>query len=391
MTQPVYVFNDDARYFVVNYHTLGDQDKKAHLATLWKTFNRYDPALGQTYKIWYRPTSPELEVSVDYLLPPKSPAGRYRIETFIPAKNSNSRKAIFSITHNLYQVNGQTNEENALVVVDMLDLKDVWHTLGEFYLDPSLGAAIGRVRQYDLSLEDPPVEVSFGPVRWVPLFTLTGKRARFDSPVGTLPERNASFPAGRVIFGKYPIWVGSWFDANPFLTWYFNGYHTGSDLNLPGSSQADQGKEIFSIGDGTVTYAGKAGTWGNIIVIEHPDALVRLPDGRSRRQKVYSRYGHVDDRIQVRRGQEVSRGTLVGYIGLAANATAGWHLHFDICYTDLLGTRPSHWPNMEIIRAIRMSAGSNNPRAYEGSKAAIMREVVSNYVDPFRFIQDNHG
>ena len=74
-------------------------------------------------------------------------------------------------------------------------------------------------------------------------------------------------------------------------------------LNLPGSSGADKGKEIYSIGEGFVTYAGRAGTWGNIIVIEHPEAKLILPDGQTGRQTVFSRYGHVDSRILVNKGQ----------------------------------------------------------------------------------------
>jgi len=372
MAQPIYVLNEDLKYFIVNYHTLGDLGKKVHLESQWKKISRYDPALGHNHSVWCRLTAPMMSVTVDHLLPPKSPAGRYRIETFIPAKNSNSRKAMFTITHNILQVNGQAREENDLVVVDMLDTNDVWHTLGEYYLDSDISPIIGRVRQYDLSLEDPPAEVSFGPVRWVPLFTVPGNKNRFDSPVGTIAERNSAFPAGRAMFGKYPVWVGTWFDANPFLSWYIYGYHTGADLNLPGSSGADAGKEIYSVSDGRVTFAGKAGSWGNIIVIVHPEALVNLPDGRIQRQKVFSRYGHVDDRIQVRNGMNVKRGQLIGYIGLATGASAGWHLHFDICYSDILGIRPSHWPNKNA------------------TQSAIMREVVVNYVDPFRFIIDNH-
>jgi murein DD-endopeptidase MepM/ murein hydrolase activator NlpD len=185
--------------------------------------------------------------------------------------------------------------------------------------------------------------------------------------------------------------VGAWFDANPFLNWYTYGYHTGADLNLPGSSAADKGKEIYSIGDGVVTYAGRAGTWGNIIVIEHQNALVTLPNGQRRRQVVYSRYGHVDDHILVKKGQSLKRGQNIGYIGLAANAVAGWHLHFDICYTDLLLRRPAHWPNMDTIRALRWSNRDPESRGYRSAQSAVLREVINNYLDPLRFIMENHN
>jgi murein DD-endopeptidase MepM/ murein hydrolase activator NlpD len=391
MTKAILALNDDQVLCKINYHENVNQSQKSELEAQWKSFNRYDPALALSYKILMRPTSPSMDVSVDHLLPSNSTAGRYRIETFIPAIHANSRKTIYIITRRAREVNNSIEEDHEMVMVDTVDQNDVWYPLGEFYLDTHVSPAVGRVRQFSVSLEDPPVEMSFGPVRWVPLFDQPGRKNQFDSPVGSKPERNASFPTGRVAFTKYPVWAGQWFDANPFLTWYTYGYHTGADLNLPGSSSADKGKEIYSCGEGVVTYAGKAGTWGNIIVIEHPTALVTLPDGRRQRQRVYSRYGHVDDRIEAKKGREVDRGQLIGYIGLAAGATAGWHLHFDVCYTDLLKTRPSHWPDMDIITRLRTTSVDHNSRSYTSSQMAIKKEVMSNYVDPLRFIADNHN
>lgn len=389
MTQPLYVLSEDSANFTITYH-VDDAAKRTFLQNQWKSFNRYDPALARSYKILCRPTNPNMEVTVERYMPAKSPAGKYRVEVFVPAIHAQTRKAIFTITYNVLRVNGEVSEEYSLVVVDMSELHDEWHPLGEFQLDPSLGREIGKVRQYDLSLEDPPVEAAFGPVRWVPLFSSSGKKARFDAPVGTKEERAEPFPTGRVMFGKYPVWVGNWYDANPFLTWYTYGYHTGADLNLPGSSQADKGKEIYSIGDGIVTYAGRAGTWGNIIVISHPEARVTLPNGNIQKQGVYSRYGHVDDRIMVKAGQSVKRGQLIGYIGLALNAVSGWHLHFDICYSDMLAKRPAHWPNIDTIRALRFYNKEEVTRSYASAQLNVKKQVLEHYLNPLTFLRDNH-
>lgn len=388
MTKPFYVLNQDDPNFSIQYH-VEDSVKVEFLKSQWKRFKCYDPALGQTYEVLSRPTNPNLEVTVDRYLPQGAPAGPYRVEIFVPAKNSTSKRVIFTITHRLnYTISG-AQEEYSYAMVDMSALSDVWHPLGEFHLDPSQGREIGKVRQYDLSIEDPPAEASYGPVRWVPLFPMPGKQARFDAPVGSERERNDVFPTGRVMFGKYPVWVGQWYDANPFLSWYTYGFHTGADLNLPGGSEADRGKEIYSIGDGVVTFAGRAGSWGNIIVISHPEAKVTLPDGSRRKQAVFSRYGHVDHRILVRAGQRVKRGQPIGYIGLAANAVTGSHLHFDICYTDLLAKRPAHWPNLDVIRALRWRS-SYESRSYLSAQLSIKKEVLSNYLDPFVFLRENH-
>jgi len=390
MAETIVVVSGDQTYFTVNYYDDNDPVKRTDLENKWKIFNRYDPALRQTYEIWCRPTNPNLEVEVDHLMPQNVFPGKYRVEIFVPAVHAETRQAIFNVTHSVSYVNGGEKEETTMAVVDMSEINDVWHPLGEFFLDPSIHPSIGKVRQYDLSREDPSVMATYGPVRWVPLFSTSGKRNRFDSPVGTKDERNGVFPTGRVAYGRYPIWAGQWFDFNPFLTWYIYGYHTGADLNLPGTSGADQGKEIYSIAEGIVTYAGRAGSWGNIIVVKHPAAKVALPEGKFQNLPVYSRYGHVDDQIQVRVGQEIKRGQLVGFIGLPANQISGWHLHFDICYTDLLKRRPAHWPNMDTINSLRYAGDRRDTRAYKSSQAAIMREVLNNYIDPLLFIRENH-
>ena len=391
MANAIYIPNDDPQYFSINYLDHGDPTRRAVLYAQWQSFNRLDPSTRQSHKIWVRPSNYQTEVTVDHLMPPASPAGRYRVETFVPGKHASTRKAIFTIATGVRpSEKGDLHLEETLAVVDMSALFDVWTPLGEFYLDPTRHADIGRVRQYDISGEEPPEEVSFGPVRWLPVMGRSGDGQPYDSPVGEPEEREGAFPPGRVMFGRYPVWAGDWFDVNPYLSWYVYGYHTGADLNLPGSSAADKGKSIYSIGEGLVTYAGRAGTWGSIIVIEHPDAVVTYPDGHIERQRVYSRYGHVEEQILVRAGEVVKQGQHIGYIGLAAGATTGWHLHFDISHSDILKGRPSHWPNIDAIRGGRISA-HRNADGYERARSGIMRQVVSNYVDPFRFLQDNHG
>jgi murein DD-endopeptidase MepM/ murein hydrolase activator NlpD len=389
MSEPAYCTNEDPDLFSVTYFSEGDPEREVNLRAGWQFFNRPDPATGRTHKIWCRATNPCLEVAVDHRLPPGGASGRYRIETFVPASHSNTRRAIFSIVDGLEVQSGQVSLKETVAVLDMADLHDVWQPLGEVYLNPSAGPLLGRVRQYDISLEDPAVEASYGPVRWIPLFGAPSAQRRCDSPVGTAEERSGAFPPGGSAFGKYPVWAGLWFDFNPFLNWYAWGYHTGADLNLPGSSGADAGKPIYAIADGRVTYAGKAGTWGSIVVIEHEGLQVRLPDGTPQQGTVFSRYGHVEAEIPIRAGQDVQRGQQIAAIGLAAGAVSGWHLHFDVCYTDMLKRRPAHWPNQDTVRRAR--AAGRNSRAYKSAQAAVMREVLAHYTDPLLFIKDNHG
>jgi murein DD-endopeptidase MepM/ murein hydrolase activator NlpD len=271
-----------------------------------------------------------------------------------------------------------------MVLVDMFEQFDVWYSLGDFILNPGNHPLQGRVRQFDMSLEEPPTEISFGPVRWVPMLPKPENQAQFDSPVGTETERAGPFSGERL------KWVGSWFDSTPFLTWYFLGYHTGADLNLSQSTDADRNAPVFATSDGTVIFAGPGrGKWGNIAVIEHPDALVTLPNGQTRRQMVWSRYGHLADDIRVKQGQVVKRGDLVGFVGLALGVKTGWHLHFDIAYDKRIQQNPSHWPDLRLVQRLE-AEGKTNTQEYRNAQAAIMREVVATYVDPLKFLKANH-
>ena len=375
MADTLYVLNDDPEKTVIRYYDNGDPQKLGELEAEWEVFERFDPFTRELYNIRKRPTSHVTEVVVETYMPAGAPPGRYRVETFIPGQHATTRRALFTVAYDVLinEVDQMLLDlEERMVLVDMHDIFDNWFSLGDFELDPGKHPHIGRVRQYDISREQPPSEISFGPVRWISLPEPGSVIGRFDSPVGNPEEREGPFPPGRVLWGKYPVWAGEWFDANPFLTFYTWGCHTGADLNLPGITSADKGKPIYAVSEGVVTYAGKAGTWGNIIVIEHPDAMVSRPDGIMVRQAVYSRYGHVDDDIRVRTGEAVARGQNVGFIGLAAGAIGGWHLHFDVSYTDILRRRPSYWPNP------RNSRDSNRS------------EVLRHFIDPLQFIHENH-
>ena len=389
----------DRNYFSVKYEDGGNATKKAALESSWKHFNRLDPATGKTYYIWYRGTDRKGEVLVDYQMPAPSPMGLYRIETFVPGKNATTRKAVFTIANNVREESGVPKYDDTLTVVDMNSVSDEWVPLGEFLLDPKTNPLSGRIRQYNMSQEDPVASVSFGPVRWVPLVTDTPSGGgtipsqvgpRFDAPMGTQAERNAPFVDGLIRAGLGPIWFGYWYDATPYLSWYFLGYHTGADLNLSIAPDADRDAPIYAVADGTVIYAGAAGSWGNIIVIEHPDALVTLSNGAVQRQRVFSRYGHVSTNILVAKGEQVPRGKNIGFIGLATGMTTGWHLHFDISYSDKFLTRPSHWPDLTKIKALK-AAGDENSREYLNAQVAVKREVMAHYIDPLKFLKDNHG
>ncbi|MCQ4082811.1 M23 family metallopeptidase [Streptomyces sp. RB6PN25] len=90
---------------------------------------------------------------------------------------------------------------------------------------------------------------------------------------------------------------------------WMSGHHTGIDLAVP------SGTPVYSVGSGTVVFAGYSGDYGNAVTIHMRDGY-------------YTLYAHLS-RIRVRRGQRVTADTRIGYSGATGRAS-GPHLHFEV-------------------------------------------------------------
>ena len=101
--------------------------------------------------------------------------------------------------------------------------------------------------------------------------------------------------------------------------------HPGIDVGAP------QGAPIIASGAGTVIYAGRRGSYGNTVMIDHGNGVVTL-------------YAHqVSGGIRVSTGQKVGKGDQIGAVGSTGNST-GPHLHFEV----------------------RVNGAAKNPRNYTG-------------------------
>lgn len=87
--------------------------------------------------------------------------------------------------------------------------------------------------------------------------------------------------------------------------------HTGLDFSAP------VGTPIYATGDGTITVArSRNGSgYGRYVQIDHGFGYETL-------------YGHMS-RVSVRRGQQVKRGDIIGYVGNSGRSTAP-HLHYEV-------------------------------------------------------------
>ena len=90
--------------------------------------------------------------------------------------------------------------------------------------------------------------------------------------------------------------------------------HQGLDFS------ADPGTPIYASGDGSIKTAGRLGTLGNAVVIDH---------GYGYR----TRYGHMLE-VAVKKGQTVKRGDLIGYVG-NTGLSRGPHLHYEVWKDDI--------------------------------------------------------
>lgn len=133
---------------------------------------------------------------------------------------------------------------------------------------------------------------------------------------GELPKRSPG------IFKEYPlpttadIALGYGWQIHPDTGKVF--FHSGLDLS------AAAGTSVRAVAAGTVEFAGKQASYGNLVVVNHQD----------RRQ---SRYAQLKS-VAVRAGQTIKQGDLLGIVGATGKPSSKQpHLHFEVRSASSLG------------------------------------------------------
>ena len=120
-------------------------------------------------------------------------------------------------------------------------------------------------------------------------------------------QRNllASTPAIRPTSG----WLTSRFGrrVSPFTN--RKEFHKGLDI------ASRKGTAILATANGIVSYAGKKGTMGNVLVIDHGHGMI-------------TRYAHLSETLK-KRGEKVKRGDIIAQMGSSGRST-GPHLHYEV-------------------------------------------------------------
>ncbi len=121
----------------------------------------------------------------------------------------------------------------------------------------------------------------------------------------------ASIPAIQPVSNKDLKRIASGFGYRIHPIYKTRKMHKGLDFSAP------KGTPIFSTGDGVITNSKNVGGrgYGKYVVIDHGYGYETL-------------YGHMS-KVNVRRGQKVKRGDIIGYVGNTGSSTAP-HLHYEV-------------------------------------------------------------
>ncbi len=131
----------------------------------------------------------------------------------------------------------------------------------------------------------------------------------------------ASIPAIQPVSNKELKRLSSGFGTRIDPIYKVRKMHAGIDFSAP------IGTPIYATGDGVIKVVKKTYASGNMIKLDHGFGYVTL-------------YLHMD-RFNVKKGQKVKRGEIIGYVGNTGKSTAP-HLHYEV-HKDGRRVNPVHY------------------------------------------------
>ena len=147
--------------------------------------------------------------------------------------------------------------------------------------------------------------------------TLSGKKFllyRFETADGDAEYFDVNGQSAKAMLMKTPVdgaRISSGFGRRHHPILGYTRMHKGIDFAVP------SGTPVMAAGNGTVTFAGPAGEYGNLVVIKHSNSYSTA-------------YGHLSRfASNIRKGAHVRQGDIVAYSGMTGLAT-GPHLHYEI-------------------------------------------------------------
>ena len=131
----------------------------------------------------------------------------------------------------------------------------------------------------------------------------------------------------------------------------YSKMHRGVDFAAP------TGTPIFAAGDGTVTFKGWKGGYGNFVEIRHNGTYSTA-------------YGHISRFGKISVGNRVKQGQIIAYVGSTGQST-GPHLHYEV--------RQNGAQVNPTAKQFNLAAGLSGKQlaAFKTKKAAMMQELAS--------------
>jgi len=194
---------------------------------------------------------------------------------------------------------------------------DIYRVIFEAEPIPSSvrNAGFGGVNRYrDLERLDN-AEIVIGTTRRLDELTkkLVVQSRSFDEVIALAKNKEkmlASIPAIQPVANKKLKRVASGFNYRIHPIYKVRHFHTGIDFTAP------RGTEIYATGDGVVEdVIVKNRGYGHHVIIDHGYGYKTL-------------YAHMS-RFNVKKGQQVKRGDVIGYVGSTGTSTAP-HLHYEV-------------------------------------------------------------
>lgn len=149
-----------------------------------------------------------------------------------------------------------------------------------------------------------------GPGVYIGMDGLKYERLLWDSPVKYLYKSRGVGPTLTTYQRKVAAPKGSKGPATVVRTYVARGYHLGVDMLAP------KGVEVHAVGDAKVSFAGRMGGYGNLIILDHGHGY----------QTYYAHLSRIGK--EVKAGATVSGGEVIGLVGSTGHSTAP-HLHFE--------------------------------------------------------------
>lgn len=235
-------------------------------------------------------------------------ADLYVNERALELENSSYRSATAELSGQIQSLQSAITDLGARAALDP-GLARAMETLPAFVKSRAMGGNVDSAAKQETTytsaltaLANP--EDTFGLLRTL----LEGLESRLNIVQRNVERRNALANATPSIWPATG-WLSSTMGHRADPMTGGDDFHAGLDI------AGDKGQPVYATAAGVVIHAGRQGAYGNLIVINHGFGLE-------------TRYGHLSG-FQVREGDKVQRGDLIGRLGATGRAT-GNHLHYEV-------------------------------------------------------------